>query len=550
MRRHQLVAVATLALILILFVLARLPLLVTPGVLLGWDSDAAIFGLMAKKICEGRGFDFFFWGVNYLGPLTSTVAAGVGLLRKLVDLEPTVGPLQLRVATCITVGTGIVFFWLALRSAGAAVAGLTALFLAIGPPLLFWASVHAVGPDMVFLLGAIMTLFGSRSPPGDSRLWWGTFGLLMGLSTWMNQGALFFAPGVLFVALPSSSLGRALPIRSISVREGALRIRDHLFLRAYRLQDRERRLLAGLQMLLAAQLGYVVVRDVAGWRTPLPGFYWPLLEPLALLMGIHALLIVWRGDGVKVPWQDLMRLIWPAAGGFLIAYSPVLLGRLFDWYPRGYSFAIRVNYPSEVAAGLAGVFHAALPTLYSPVGVAGWVVVAWLLIYLVRRRVRAGPALTILCVAALGILVFFVMTERAPFRTHYLMPAVPGAWALMALGIAQLWREHRSAAAVVAAAVLLMGLAMGSGRLLFGYLGDRDPRPVISGLEAERCAVVYAEFWTAYKYRFLTQERFMFISHESQDRSPKDTAVYQQAPGRRCLLRSDGTVIPAPHRGN
>ncbi|HEV8432666.1 MAG TPA: hypothetical protein VGR95_04580, partial [Thermoanaerobaculia bacterium] len=97
---------AALVAVLAIYVALRLPLLASNTLPLGWNSDAAIFGLMAKSIFAGRGFPIFFWGQSYMGPLTSWVTVLVALVTRAVN------PFALRVAAMLEGIGAIVFFWL------------------------------------------------------------------------------------------------------------------------------------------------------------------------------------------------------------------------------------------------------------------------------------------------------------------------------------------------------------------------------------------------------------------------------------------------------
>ena len=81
----------------------------------GWNGDSAIFGLMAKKIHDGRGFDVFFWGQNYMGPLTPALAAAIR--RTVLDpagLGEEGGPISLRLASMSEIAFGICLYFLGL----------------------------------------------------------------------------------------------------------------------------------------------------------------------------------------------------------------------------------------------------------------------------------------------------------------------------------------------------------------------------------------------------------------------------------------------------
>lgn len=517
----RLTAILAVIGILTVFMAIRIVLLLPPGIDQGWNSDAAIFGLMAKKILEGRGFDIFFWGQNYMGPLTSLVAAGFGALRGAVD------PWALRLATCTNVAAGILVLWAALRTAKLVVATLGALFLAIGPPLLYRASVVANGPDMVLLLGSLLVFTGSlgalKRPAGR---WW--FGLLCGLSWWMNQGALFFAAGVAWIEFRESA--------SYPTAWQRLRLRDRIFFRDD-FFPRTRRLLITLQFLLLADIAYVILRDLLGWRTQITGVRWPLLEPLIALLALHVIVATTQGERLDIRWAAVARWSTPLLIGWGVGYAPVLLGRALDWYPRRYSFGIRFSYPRELLSAVGALFTDALPTLFGMTWVGIVVLVLWL-----WRRPRLDRTTMILVAAAVANLMFFVLTQRDESGTRYLMPAIPAAWVVAATVVNDFWKNKSRKTAGTIAALLLASLTAGSVRVAREVLREPDPRPVIARLKMKQCAVIYAEFWTAYKFRFLTNEEILFIPYQSLDRTPEDSARFARAPGRRCLLEPDGTI--------
>ena len=102
---------ASLAAILAAFAAIRLPLYTQPGLILGWNSDAALFGMMGRAMREGWDFPLYFWGQFYMGTVTSMLAAAAGFVLG------EVGPLALRIAAAFEVVVGSVLFWLGLLRA-------------------------------------------------------------------------------------------------------------------------------------------------------------------------------------------------------------------------------------------------------------------------------------------------------------------------------------------------------------------------------------------------------------------------------------------------
>lgn len=216
-RRPALRSVTTLvglAAILAVFVLVRLPLLTKGASVRGWNGDSAIFGLMAKKIHDGRGFDVFFWGQNYMGPLTPALAAGI---RKAV-LDPAGigeegGPISLRLASMGEIAFGISVFVLGLALLfGRPVAWAAGIWMAIGPPFFIRLAAlnrSGLGPEMAFALGSVLFWLAAdaltRPQPILDRLAGRiVFGLVAGIGWWMNETIVFvLVPAAVVVLLRS-----------------------------------------------------------------------------------------------------------------------------------------------------------------------------------------------------------------------------------------------------------------------------------------------------------------------------------------------------------
>jgi hypothetical protein len=205
---------AGLAAILAVFVLVRLPLLTKDASARGWNGDSAIFGLMAKKIHDGRGFDVFFWGQNYMGPLTPALAAGIR--RAVLDpagIGEEGGPISLRLASMSEIAFGISVFVLGLaRLFGQPVAWAAGLWMALGPPFFIRLAAlnrSGLGPEMAFALGSVLFWLAAdaltRSQPVlDRPAGRFVFGLVAGIGWWMNETiAVVLVPALVVVLLRS-----------------------------------------------------------------------------------------------------------------------------------------------------------------------------------------------------------------------------------------------------------------------------------------------------------------------------------------------------------
>jgi hypothetical protein len=227
------------------FFLWHAPLLSEAGRIRGFNSDAAIIALMGKKMLDGRGFDIFFWGQNYVGPLTSMFIAAAGAFTGGVD------PLALRLGVMAEVFAGIVLTGVAVsridRRAGIA----TMAALAITPPVVLRMMITPLGAEMAFPLASLLLLLFLR----DARPL--LLGLAAGIAWWMNQQVVFTLLAIGLVVAYRIRL-----IRDLRVRRAPLALA-----------------LSGFGALLFLTF---IARDLLGWR-PLPFLLGPAIDALLLL---------------------------------------------------------------------------------------------------------------------------------------------------------------------------------------------------------------------------------------------------------------------------
>jgi hypothetical protein len=179
-----------------LFLILRWPLYVRPGLLLGWHSDAALLGLMARAIAAGD-YPILFWGADYLAPLTSVFAALTG--STIID---GIGPLALRIGTAIEVFAAIVLFQSGLRRAvGRRAALLTTFWLTAGPAFLFKLTYAPLSAEWYFFLGAVTFWYVARTR-FDRLHHWLILGLLAGIGWWIHRAVMFVVvPSLLTIVL-------------------------------------------------------------------------------------------------------------------------------------------------------------------------------------------------------------------------------------------------------------------------------------------------------------------------------------------------------------
>jgi hypothetical protein len=336
---------------------------------------------MAKKIHDGRGFDVFFWGQNYMGPLTPALAAGI---RKVV-LDPAGvgeegGPISLRLASMVELAFGIGVFVLALALLfGRPVALAAGIWMAMGPPFFIRLSAlnrSGLGPEMAFALGSVLFWLVADAltrpePIMDRPAGRFVFGLVAGIGWWMNET-------IAFVLVPS------------------------LVVILWRSGPRRMRFLAPL--IVGAVLGYAPVwmGRLFGWYevrlgTVVPPWQWSGLPGRFLrFLGADA----WRFVGLDglLPAPLL-------AGAALLILAFLAFRR--PW-PRGLAFVAAIAGIAAAASFLKGLdplqdryLTSALPAALALVAVT----IAQMTDVL-RRRIPAGLALAIAGALAFVAVVF------------------------------------------------------------------------------------------------------------------------------------------------
>jgi hypothetical protein len=478
---------ASITAILVVFVFIRLPLLTNEAAVRGWNGDGAIFGLMAKKIHDGKGFDVFFWGQNYMGPLTPALAAAI---RKTM-LDPAGigeegGPISLRLASMSEIAFGICFYFLGLvRLFGRPIATAAGLWMAIGPPyFIHLSAIHwsGLGPEMSFALGSLLFFLAAGAltrprPLLDRPSGHFILGLIAGLGWWMNQT-------ILFVLLPVAALVllRSAPFRGFPWKTWA------------RLT---------VPCLCGAVLGYSPV-----WLGRLLGWYEPSAGPVTppwLRSGLLTRLFRFVGTDF---WR-LVGLDGLAPPALLAVAGLGLLTLLLLAHGRRFWRALQTEPPSFEGLDLVGAI--------TGLGAA----------FFIFRNVHPSQIryLTPILPAALAlVLVPF------PEAARLLRRRIPSALVALILG-----------GLALTATLFLSRQARG---VVEGILLEPDPRAPLTAIYGGGYTVCHAGYDTTYTLQFLSDERVRFIPYHSPDRNRTMSAYLRSMPGPQCLVTEDGAVRP------
>jgi hypothetical protein len=529
------------------FVLWHAPLLGEPGRVRGFNSDAAILGLMGKKMFDGRGFDIFFWGQNYVGALTSMLTAGWGFILG------SAGPLALRLAAFTEVLAGLLLVGWAVgridRRAGIA----TMIALALTPPVLLHMMITPLGAEMGYFMAAVLFAFVMQHLTAKEKRGWLSrvggqlmFGGLSGLAWWMNQQVVF----VLLAA------GLVVAARSRVITAAIRMLLDRLRRRPMHVgvvtgsHGVSRRLFEAFVWVTTVSgvllfTAFVVV-DIAGFKR-LPFVFGSGIDAILLIVVPQSLRLAlppWCPRALTIDEKCEVGAVLRFGAGFALGYLPVWLGAILGWYESSYVFGFPLKQPGqivalrhEIADGVAHWIGVADGAIGIACAIAFFAFVAFGLLSS-RSRARAFVALV-----PVANFIFYVLYGGV--QPRYLIASVGMLFGLAALGAVALWDAHRTtvrALVVTGAIVTVLSVGFSAAVIHHAVLEEPDPLPLLRRVRAANCAIVYADFWIAYRFAFLDGEQRAWIPYLSQNRTRAASLAAQKLPGQRCLITKEGEV--------
>jgi hypothetical protein len=498
---------------------------------MNFDSDEAIFALMARHILQGR-FTPAMYGTQYLGSFESILSAAVmGISEE--------GVFAFRSSTLILFFAFFVLqaFYVG-RHWGRRVAFLATAFLALaGFHILEWTYQPIGAYGVMMAVGSAILLVWDRLPGSGGRRA-GTLislGLLVGIGLWSNQMTIVFVLAAFFPVLLRSEEWADLRKRLTSFSEKRFQFETHWVF-----------------PVTSLIVGFLIVSGffVAGCSPPWRFAKLQQVAKIGLAMGLLAgsvgLLACSRRKRERV--SDTLLLGMGAA----IGYAPLWVSWLMSPYhpasvihrscPTG-AVSRSLLLVKEILPALWGI-----PTLQTLLSLTWWERAAWM----------AVPALIV------GSMVYFVITRRGAFRdgwcwsppqantradmTLILLLTVPLAlnvlgsntvdiysvrhlliaWlasaVVFAVAIEAMWVRGRLVALVLT--MFWLGLVGGSAlstanghwRVKFTTYSQTDVERLTNELDARGIDAGYADYWGAYTLDFLTRERIIIAPYDGVDR--------------------------------
>lgn len=560
----------------VIFYFTREKMLLGLNLFRGVDSDGAIYALMADEIFLGQRIPIFFYGQNYMGPLTSILMGPVQGIINLFGINqgvPSFGidylisPKASAWTTFLMVYTGFVFFALGIKKYFNLLASLVFLILSsLGNSLLMQNSLRPNGPEMVIFLTGLIFCFSyylKRSPTFKNQF---LFGFLFGFSWWMNQTVVFILVPIIIILISDHPY-------YASFRKG-LKLLDRIFLKFCHLELRP--LHKNLQrffyllhfgLLVNFLLGLYITYhgglrgSYFGVRINMGNGFSQIKSTILIFSILHFLLYLSHHQGAKSHILKLVDVLKYWLCGVFLGYFPVLFGRFFGWYEKSYKPKIQLVAFKDLDLVIKKFIYKFLPNLYYKGSHIGFFMFSILflltlfLLYKSRDKIqyylffKSGKK-SILSLFPMVIILNFLYV----FWSHRAFTESATRYGIIALiatiGFISILPFYLGIKSKKIQVLISLPLVFSFGHVFYkggqSYLGQiaRDDLPLknMKALKESGCQIIYANYWQAYKYEFLSQHQLKFIVYNSQERTPHWTKLREKESDK-CLWTKDYKIV-------
>jgi hypothetical protein len=507
---------------------ARLPFLIRAARF--FDSDEAVEGLMARHVFAGE-FPLYVWGQHYKGvPEVYLNAAALRIWPGDAIAGPgNVTALKLVTLLCFALYACLNFRLLSELFSRRVAWLATAALVAAPPSLVLWSLSGSAEIVMTFLAGTTLLLGLSAWLRHGSRAGLVVAGAAFGFGLWVQQYILFYAAAAAIAAAmwEPQSIKRTLDFASGPARFWWLRLTVRILFVAASLY-----FLLGLVAFTGLEFSFPIAGAII-IISHAQKMWWIAAALTGIAVAILTAAHILTTEG---------RPLLPGALGFLLGFSPAILGRLFE--PGS-----GAPMPHMDAASLAAVVPS-LTTMAVPIVLGlrstttemltapAWsgLLLAAIVVASYARMTRVGrndtqPLTSVFHVFLLLAPVVFALSgayiDAQSYR--YLMPMHAALPAVYAVGIDGVWRASRGAGVALAAALVVL-FAVQQVDWYSRLAPDREAQRIIGCLAEENVRSAYGDYWLAYKITFLTGERVIVSPTTGVDRYPPFTDAVKQAP--------------------
>ncbi len=542
------------------------------------NADNTTFGMMAEEILLYKKIPIYFYGQNYMGPLSSLVIALTQLMRNslgVVDLIPfyqtpfNISPVSIVIGASSLVFIGIFGWFLTLRRLFSVGVGFfCAAALTLCSPLLLAQSLRPLGAEMAFAFSPyliMMYLYVLSDLKSLQRQL--SFGLLFGFAWWMNQTIVFVFIPIAFHFVSRTEIYQYFRHNISWPKLLTLRFGPHI-----QISNHLRYLLIFLYALatLFVVLGLYVISInrlktiIFGIKLHIPNGL-SCLKIAILIFFVTQFFIHFK----KVPQfrkkllQAINSLKFFMIGAF-VGYAPVILGKLLGWYEKAYTPKLRIIIPSVAPKYWRELLTDFLPELFlgekwSELQIYSQltyiILMALLLFTLYQHRRSLFDYLSLQSInhskksLVWGIILFnflyICISERSRSQgaLRYGILCLPLVFTFL------LTRFNRKKlclsilSTVLIISISYSGYTRSKNDMNMINQGHGITLPVLKALSESDYILCYSDYWKGEKFEFLTSHKVNFIVNIGQRRRDALYREREKSATKKCVLEMKGKQV-------
>ncbi len=492
-------------------------------------SDWAILNLMALDIWSGKPV-IYFYGQNYLGSLSSGLAALIQWLgffqnEQVIHLEKIwIDPKSMMAAASFLVCSGVLLFALSVAKLYHWLLGLVVLFY--GLFLNQYLSTHHFSPNLgdemaIFFSGALCLSFAFFRWNFWSPL---VLGLIAGLGWWMNQTVIFLLMPILIILFTEKGW-----LPSIA----KTYFTDRLFFPAKESLVQKNLFRLGL---IIFSIGFLVSLW-GGVDTHLFGIKLKIgngfssIKTAIILWALVLIIRDFRSNFFRKIASEIGKSFYPFIVGFVVGYSPVVLGRFLGWYEKSYGVSFKPVSLFDIFPHILRLYTEFFPRTFSwGTGFTDLLISTIILSILGHffvRKLSKKPMIQrrdIFGAAIILNILYVVLADRS--RTEFALRYMSTTMIFVPVLLLSLYDSQRKA--------LFNGILIVSITAIFSYFSimsfqvsapQRDSKTAqiliekIKRVELLPCQVIKGDFWDVYLWEYLSARKVLAKVTEGQNRT-------------------------------
>lgn len=501
------------------------------------NSDNSIYALMAKDLIVDGKLNIFFYGQNYMGPLTSVMIAVSQLIINIIGIRHKVpyfntdyiiDPLSLTIASSFLQIMGSLFICEAIRIKF----GYKSALIILVSCLFGTSSVYAHnylpnGPEMqLFCIGLLMFVFAKNYHQI-------LLGIALGFGWWMNQSIVFIAlPLLIFIMKDDSKLEN---------------LKSELFRKETLVKNKSILIVMLLIIILGVisnEVGYYEIKSIVNFKSR-SGTKAIILPILIYILYVFFKSFVKKNEIV----QYLIKLVNKFKFfiiGCILSYFPVFIGVQLKWYEKSYTPKFELVKFSSIPNYIIKLIIDYYPNLFgfsflTFLGSMFFIILLYILtqntISLWRKKIENIDWKDLITIGIVVNILYVLLSFRS--QTEY---AVRYSFFLIYFSPLILYLSEKRWIKKVSIGLLAIYCISVANHISDIRIKKQVFRE-LKNLKESGYKLCYANFWDAYRLEYLTDGNVQFIVHESQDRTKKINEARKRINREKCLYNKKDKSI-------